>query len=396
MSERPITRPEPPWSRYVALGDSFTEGLWDADPVQPDTLRGWADVLAGHLSARRQAFGDPPLEYANLAIRGRLLGAIVEEQLPAALELEPDLVSLIGGGNDVLRPAIDVDAIAAELEYAVIRLRSAGIDVLLGTGMDSADSPLIRATRGRVATLNSHVWSMARRHGAYVLDVWGMRCLRDWRMWSEDRIHLTSDGHARVAQAALVALGLDPDDAAWDDPLTPLPPTPAAERLRWNVDWLRNHVYPWATRRLRRRSTGDVRIPKRPAVAPLGDGEQAGSAAPLDGKGDGGEDVASAADVSPRSEPHDDVHAEAMTERTTPVNDRIDYTTSDDLVPGAVAGVRSTRHSGDVLSGGHPEKAPDHIVEQFEPKTGLVGANPDGGPEAVEAYETGQDDGKIS
>lgn len=395
VSEPTITRPGPCWSRYVALGDSFTEGLWDAPPVQPDTLRGWADVLAGHLSARRQVLGEEPLEYANLAVRGRLLGPIIAEQVPAALELEPDLVSLIGGGNDVLRPSVDIDALAAELEYAVVRLRAAGIDVLLGTGMDSADSPLIKATRGRVATLNSHVWSMARRHGAYVLDIWGMRCLRDWRMWSEDRIHLTGEGHARVAQAALVALGLDPDDPDWDDPLTPLPPPPAAERLRWNVEWLRHHVYPWATRRLRRRSSGDLRVPKRPGVAPVSEVPASRPAEPLDDDGAGREDGPSTARAPHRRKAADAGPETAPTERTTPVNDRIDYTTSDD-VPDAAAWVRSTRHSGDVLRGGHPENAPESTVERFEGKAELVGASPDGGPEEVEAYEAGEDDGLIS
>jgi lysophospholipase L1-like esterase len=294
-------RPGTRWSRYLALGDSFTEGLWDLDPVQPDALRGWADLLATHLSRLRQDAGEPPLEYANLAVRGRLLPAIIHEQVPAALELQPDLVSLVGGGNDVLRPSADVDAIAAELEVAVARLRAVGVDVLLSTGMDAADSPVIRATRCRVAVLNAHVWSIARRHGAYVLDVWGMRSLRDWRMWSEDRIHLTSEGHARVAQAAVVALGLDPDDAAWDDPLTPLPPVPAIDRLRSDVEWIRHHVYPWATRRLRRSSSGELRVPKRPEVAPL-------DAAPRYGK-----DGPSSAHLT-----HDEVHQAAEIERTSP------------------------------------------------------------------------------
>lgn len=338
MSSEQTAGPAPRWCRYVALGDSFTEGLWDADPVQPDRLRGWADLLADRLSTRRQAAGDPPLSYANFAVRGRLLGPIIREQLPAALELEPDLVSLIGGGNDVLRPAVDVDAIAAELEYAVIRLRAAGIDVLLATGMDSVNSPLIRATRSRVAVLNSHVWSMARRHDAFVLDVWGMRALRDWRMWSADRIHLTSEGHARVAQAALVALGLDPDDPDWDDPLTPLPPAAATERLRGNIDWLRNHVYPWATRRLRRRSSGDTRVPKRPDVAPVepvlqapltaggvtdfddlaGALQPAGDEDVLDGEGLDGEDSERNENVTSAPGPRVDARDAATRERTSP------------------------------------------------------------------------------
>ncbi|GEK23332.1 SGNH hydrolase [Cellulomonas xylanilytica] len=259
----------PRWSRYVAIGDSFTEGLWDDPDGREAPQRGWADLLASHLSARRTAAGEPPLEYANLAIRGRLLRPILVDQVPAALDLGPDLVSLVGGGNDLLRPGADVDRMARNLEAGVVRLREAGADVLLGTGVDAADSPLVRATRSRVGIYNALIWSIARRHGAYVVDLWGMRSLRDWRMWAEDRIHLTTDGHARVAQGALVGLGLTPDDPAWDDPLTPLPPTPRMQQARQDAAWVREHVYPWATRRLRGRSSGDDRVPKRPELSPV-------------------------------------------------------------------------------------------------------------------------------
>lgn len=271
-----FTRSPSRWRRYVALGDSFTEGLWDVPggepPARTDLVspalecRGWADLLAAHLAERA---ADPPLRYANLAVRGRLLGPILREQLPAALELGPDLVSLIGGGNDLLRPSADPDRLAGDLEAAVVRLRAAGADVLLGTGMDVKDSPLVRRSRSRVAVMNSHVWTIAQRHGAHVLDLWGMRSLRDWRMWAPDRIHLTTEGHRRVAQGALVALGLEPDDDAWDDPLVPLPPLPRAAQTRANVQWWRGHVYPWATRRLRGRSSGDLRGPKRPELWPV-------------------------------------------------------------------------------------------------------------------------------
>ncbi|HEY3546841.1 MAG TPA: SGNH/GDSL hydrolase family protein [Propionicimonas sp.] len=264
-----------PWGRYVAIGDSFTEGLWDVPGAEPPTrtgavdptleCRGWADLLALHLSAR----ADHPVHYANLAVRGRLLGPIVHDQLPHALTLGPDLVSLVGGGNDLLRAAADPDVLGAELERAVVRLREAGAEVLLATGMDAKDSPLVRRTRSRVGVFNAHIWSIARRHDAHVLDLWGMRSLRDWRMWAPDRIHLRTEGHLRVAQGALVALGLEPDDAAWDDPLTPLPPLPRAAQLRDDAQWFRDHAYPWATRRLRRRSSGDQRRPKQPDLRPV-------------------------------------------------------------------------------------------------------------------------------
>lgn len=259
----------PRWSRYVAVGDSFTEGLWDGPEDESGPLRGWADVLAGLLSERRRAAGDEPLRYANLAVRGRLLRPIVAEQVPQALGMRPDLVSLVGGGNDVLRPAVDVDRLARDLDQAVGRIRATGADVLLATGFDSAGSPLVQATRTRVGVFNAHVWSIARRHGAYVLDLWGMRHLHDWRMWAPDRIHLTTEGHARVAQGALVALGLAPDDAGWDEPLAPLPPLPRAEQARLDARWLRLYAYPWATRRLRHTSSGATRTAKLPELTEL-------------------------------------------------------------------------------------------------------------------------------
>ncbi|MFI2753164.1 SGNH/GDSL hydrolase family protein [Cellulomonas sp. P22] len=258
----------PRWTRFVALGDSFTEGLWD----QPDAdapCRGWADMLAAHLSARRTAAGYEPLEYANLAIRGRLLRPILTEQLPLALEQRPDLVSLIGGGNDMLRPTADVDRMASDLEDAVVQVRSTGAHVLLATGMDTVDSPLVRHTRSRTGVFNAHIWTIARRHDASVLDLWGMRVLRDFRMWAPDRIHLTTDGHTRVAQGALESLGLGADDADWDDPLTPIPLAPRLQQARDNAQWLREYVYPWATRRLRRQSSGDLRVAKRPGLGPV-------------------------------------------------------------------------------------------------------------------------------
>lgn len=259
----------PRWSRYVAVGDSFTEGLWDGVESEDGPVRGWADVLAGLLSDRRRTAGAAPLRYANLAVRGRLLRPIVTDQVPRALEMRPDLVSLVGGGNDVLRPAVDVDRLARDLDEAVARIRATGADVLLGTGFDSAGSPLVQATRSRVGVFNAHVWSIARRRGAHVLDLWGMRHLHDWRMWAPDRIHLTTEGHARVAQGALVALGLTPDDARWDEPLAPLPPLPLAEQARMDARWLRLYAYPWATRRLRRTSSGATRVAKLPELTEL-------------------------------------------------------------------------------------------------------------------------------
>lgn len=250
------------WSRYIAMGDSFTEGLWDPYPDAPDVQRGWADNLAAALSARRISAGEAPLEYANLAIRGRKLRPIIAEQLDVALEAQPDLVSLVGGGNDILRASADVEAISSSLEDAVARLRASGADVLMGTGFKAGAA--LSWTNGRVGIFNANVWSIARRHGAHVVDLWGMRALGDLRLWSDDRIHLTPEGHQRVANAALVALGLEPDDAAYDNPLDAAPPSAFRDAARANAAWMRQHVGPWVRRRLTGTSSGDGRSAKWP------------------------------------------------------------------------------------------------------------------------------------
>ena len=261
-----LDHPRTRWRRYVALGDSFTEGLSDPDPERPGEFRGWADRLAEHLAA---AFPGVDVEYANLAIRGRLLRQLVAEQVPVALAARPDLVSLVAGGNDLMRPNADPDRLAAELEAAVVRIRAAGADVLLATGVDTRQTPIMRRTRGRIAVFNANVWSIAARTGAAVLDQWGAGWLQDRRMWDTDRIHLTAEGHRRTALAAAAALGLPVEEGDWSRPLPPLPPRPLGTAVSEEVAWLRGFVAPWIGRRLRGRSSGDGREAKRPVPLAL-------------------------------------------------------------------------------------------------------------------------------
>ena len=257
-----------PFTRYVAIGDSFTEGLADADPGRPNAYIGWADRLAAHL-ARIAGDGEPAFGYANLAVRGRLLSDIAGRQVDSALALAPDLVSIVGGGNDILRPKADIDALADRFEDAVARLRASGADVLLATPTDPREAPLLKASRARSATYTAHIWSIAQRHGAHVIDLWGMAALRDWRMWAPDRIHLTSEGHRRVALNAFTALGFTAPDAGWAIPLPAAPPISRADAARANAQWAREYLGPWVHRRLRGQSSGDAISAKRPTITPL-------------------------------------------------------------------------------------------------------------------------------
>lgn len=255
------------WERYVAIGDSFTEGMSDRSPDDPEVYVGWADRLAAYLGARN-ASEDKPFGYANLAIRGRLVGDVTGPQTDAALELSPDLVSVVGGANDALRPKVDLDAVAARLESAVQRLRASGADVLLATTADPGWAPVLKHVRPRLAVHSANVWGIAQRNGCSVLDVWSMRVLRHPDMWSEDRIHLSTVGHERVAAQAAWTLGLEPG-LDWTSPLSPAEPLGRWATAQSHAAWVRTHLSPWVQRRVQGRSSGDTVQPKRPTVAPL-------------------------------------------------------------------------------------------------------------------------------
>ena len=221
---------------YVAVGDSFTEGVGDPDPAG-DRCLGWADRFAVYLDAHR-----PGLRYANLAIRGKLAGEVLAEQVPATVAMRPDLVSLAAGGNDLLRPRTDPDDVAATFETAVSRLTAAGAAVLVFTGFDPKAFPVLRLIRGKSAVLTMHVRDIAARYGCLVADIWQMRILTDRRLWAPDRLHLTPDGHRRVALLACEATGI-PADGDWRAPLGARPARPGlplgrpAGSLRAGTTW---------------------------------------------------------------------------------------------------------------------------------------------------------------
>jgi lysophospholipase L1-like esterase len=251
-------RIELPWRRFIALGDSFTEGVGDPDPGSPGGLRGWADRFAEVLSEH-----DERLSYANLAVRGKLIAQISDEQLAPAIELQPDLVSLCAGGNDVIRPGSDPDEVALQLEYMVRRLGTTGATVLLFTGVDTGFQPVFRSIRGKVAIYNENVRKVAQRHDCFVVDQWALEELQDSRYWDHDRLHLNALGHHTIARAALDALNVPHALEPLDPP--PLPERSWREARKDDAIWAREHLAPWVVRRLKGVSSGDGLTAKRPS-----------------------------------------------------------------------------------------------------------------------------------
>jgi lysophospholipase L1-like esterase len=261
------------WGRFVALGDSFTEGLDDPDPAGAG-YRGWADLVATRLAAER-----PDFEYANLAVRGRLFNAIVDEQVPAALAMKPDLVSFAGGGNDVLRRSFDAPAMLARFDKVVRTLRASGADVLLFRFADlTGRLPGARLIRPRVEVLNRAVGEVAEKYGAMLIDLNSDHAFANPVMWSIDRLHLSSAGHLRAAAHVLTALGFPPQRSWLETP-------PPSARRSWaasrhaDLRWAAQHAIPWIKRRITGTSSGDSIAAKRPMPAPFAPAdEQTGTA----------------------------------------------------------------------------------------------------------------------
>jgi lysophospholipase L1-like esterase len=250
------------WRSFVALGDSFTEGMDDPYP-DGTRFRGWADLVAGRLAAEA-----PDFAYANLAVRGRLFGQVVDEQVPAALAMRPDLVSFAAGGNDALRRGFVPQLLVERFDRTIAGLRATGADVLVFRSADiTRRLPGKNLIGPRVRVLNAAVGDVAQRHGARLVDLWADDEFANPRLWSVDRLHLSSAGHRRVAAHVLAALGVG-CEPEWLAPAPAHRPSWPAQRVA-DVRWATAHLAPWLRRRLTGRSSGDTVQPKRPELAPL-------------------------------------------------------------------------------------------------------------------------------
>ncbi len=256
-----------PYRRFVALGDSFTEGLGDPDPTRPNGVRGWADrvaeVLAGHA---HDAEGAEAFGYANVAIRGRKLRGVLDEQLDPALALRPDLVTIYIGANDILRPSVDLDRLVELYDAALARLAATGARLLVWTAFDPGGSATYKLLRGRFALYNELVRESAWRHDATIVDFWRLREYRDWRLWDEDRMHMGPAGHQRMAIEVLDVLGVAHDLEPL--PLRELTVLSRREAARAHSQWLRTSAAPWVHRRLTGRSSGDGLLPRFATYTP--------------------------------------------------------------------------------------------------------------------------------
>ncbi|GAA4054038.1 SGNH/GDSL hydrolase family protein [Streptomyces shaanxiensis] len=250
----------PNHTSLVALGDSFTEGMSD---LLPDgSYRGWADLLATRMAALTPGF-----RYANLAVRGKLIKQIVEEQVGVAAAMRPDVITLVGGLNDTLRPKCDMGRVRGLLEEAVETLAPSCKQLVLMRS-PGRQGPVLERFRPRMEELFVCIDELAERHDAVVVDLYAAPSLSDPRLWDVDRLHLTAEGHRRVAEAVWQTLGYDPEDAEWRTPMAATMPPGWVARRTADVRFARQHLLPWIGRRLTGRSSGDGLPPKRPELLP--------------------------------------------------------------------------------------------------------------------------------
>ena len=249
------------YNRLVVCGDSYSEGM--TDEMVDGHYRGWADRVADGLAKKSATF-----TYANLAVRGKLLPQVIEDQVPVALTFvtgPETLISFHAGANDALRPGFDPALAKERYQSAVRRLAASGATIMLFTVLEDTGN----SGRGsklwqeRFGTFNKAVREVAAEVGAIIIDANQERFFSDKRFLAFDRLHLNAMGHSRCADAVLEKLGYE-FDPGWRTPLPPAKPTPWIKERAIGVMWFFVFALPWIIRRLRGRSSGDGRVCKYP------------------------------------------------------------------------------------------------------------------------------------
>ena len=246
------------YSRFIALGDSMTEGM--SDEVVAGKYRGWADRVADTL-----AKSNPDFTYMNLAVRGKLLKQVVEDQIPHALKFiegKQTLVSFHAGANDVLRPTYDPKISLPQYEKGIKQLTDAGATVIIFTVVDKVEGKgkIARLWHERFSAFNENVRDVSRKYPTILFEGKKAEFLNTQSFLSSDRLHMNSEGHRRLANAVLEGLGYE-FDPNWRSEI------PANEKKSTlkplsNIAWVITFLIPWIWRRLRGKSSGDGRKSK--------------------------------------------------------------------------------------------------------------------------------------
>lgn len=252
------------YRRYVAIGDSQTEGLWDGDDAVG--LLGFADRLAVRVDSLY-----PGLQYANLAIRGKRIGHVLAEQVPRALAMRPDLITVCAGMNDVIQPGRSFGPALIDLDDIYAALARSGATVVTTTFPNVAQFlPLGRLVAGRLTRINAAIRAAAHRYGFRLVDLYDAPSMRELDTWAVDRVHASTRGHMLFAAAAAEALNLPDSNHDWARAGAGPSRRSVAAGTYEQWRWTQESFFPWIWRRLRGLSSYDGREPKRPRLEGLG------------------------------------------------------------------------------------------------------------------------------
>lgn len=249
------------FERFIVCGDSYSEGM--TDEIIDGKYRGWADRVADVMGQSH-----PNFTYINLAVRGKLLGQVAEDQVPTAISFVTGpntLVSFHAGANDALRPGYQASVAVPLYQEAVRRLAKSGAQLMLFTVLERTGNKGKGAEiwEKRFSEFNRGVRAVGAEVGAIVVDASEEDFLSDRRFLAFDRLHLNSIGHDRCAQAVLELIGL-PFNPAWRTPLPHVKKTPWLVEKAITVAWFFIFALPWIWRRIRGKSSGDGRSAKYP------------------------------------------------------------------------------------------------------------------------------------
>ncbi len=234
-----------------------------SDEVINHNFRGWADRVADVMSVN-----NPDFTYVNLAIRGKLVKQVLDDQLPPAIKFVTGpntLFSFHGGVNDAMRPTYKLEIVLAQYRQAVQMIASSGATIILFTVLEGTGKAgkMADLWAERFNSFNKNVRAVGNEVGAIIVDINEEKFFADRRFLALDRLHLNALGHDRVAQGVLEKIAL-PFDKNWRTPLPPAKPRLWIVARALSALWFFIFVAPWIWRRIRGASSGDGRIAKYP------------------------------------------------------------------------------------------------------------------------------------
>lgn len=233
------------------------------DEMVDGNYRGWGDRIADEMSKLSENF-----TYANLAIRGKLVGQVINDQVPQALKFvtgKDTLITFHAGANDALRPGYDAAKTIEMYQNAVRKIAASGATILLFTVLEDTGNKGkgSEVWKKRFSEYNNAIREVGAEVGAIISDANDLDFFKDNRFLAFDRLHLNEEGHWRVTQGVLEVIGY-PFDSAWRIPLPPAKPTPWIKERITGVLWFFAFALPWIIRRIQGKSSGDGRIAKYP------------------------------------------------------------------------------------------------------------------------------------